>query len=42
MKLEWDAEKATRNLQKHGIAFEDAALVFYDMGRIEAYDRREH
>lgn len=42
MKLEWDAEKATRNLQKHGIAFEDAALVFYDVGRIEAYDRREH
>jgi uncharacterized DUF497 family protein len=41
MKLEWDAEKAMRNLQKHGVAFEDAALVFYDAGRIEAYDKRE-
>jgi uncharacterized DUF497 family protein len=27
---EWDAEKAKRNLQKHGVTFEDAATVFLD------------
>lgn len=41
MKLEWDADKAVRNLNKHGVSFEDAELVFYDSGRIEAYDGRE-
>ena len=30
MIYEWDAEKAKRNLQKHGVAFEDAASVFLD------------
>lgn len=39
--LEWDASKAVLNLQKHGVSFEDAALVFYDHGRIENYDGRE-
>jgi uncharacterized DUF497 family protein len=41
MNLEWDAEKAALNLKNHGVAFEDAALVFYDHGRIETYDGRE-
>jgi uncharacterized DUF497 family protein len=41
MKLEWDADKAALNLLSHGVAFEDAALVFYDHGRIESYDGRE-
>ncbi|MDR1396471.1 MAG: BrnT family toxin [Desulfarculales bacterium] len=41
MEFEWDADKAARNLKKHGVSFEDAALVFYDAGRIEAYDGRE-
>jgi uncharacterized protein len=26
----WDAKKATANLEKHGISFEDAATVFAD------------
>jgi len=39
--LEWDAAKAALNLRKHGVSFEDAELVFYDAGRIEAYDGRE-
>lgn len=30
MVYEWDAEKAKRNLQKHGVTFEDAAAVFLD------------
>lgn len=38
MKFEWDAEKAEKNLQKHGIAFEDAVGVFHDEARIEMYD----
>ena len=41
MRLEWDAAKATQNLKKHGVSFEDAGLVFYDAGRVEAYDGRE-
>lgn len=30
MVYEWDAEKASRNLKKHHISFEDAATVFRD------------
>lgn len=41
MELEWDADKAALNLQKHGVSFEDAELVFYDPGRIETYDDRD-
>ncbi|WP_265297588.1 BrnA antitoxin family protein [Verminephrobacter eiseniae] len=41
MELEWDAGKAARNLNEHGVSFEDAALVFYEPGRIEACDGRE-
>jgi len=41
MELEWDAAKAALNLRKHGVAFEDAAHVFNDPGRIETHDGRE-
>jgi len=41
MKVQWNADKATLNLQRHGVSFEDASLVFYDNGRIESYDTRE-
>jgi uncharacterized DUF497 family protein len=30
MQFEWDPEKARLNLKKHGIAFDEAATVFYD------------
>lgn len=30
MRFEWDAGKARRNLAKHGVAFEDAILVWED------------
>lgn len=30
MVYEWDPEKAERNLQKHGVAFDEAASVFLD------------
>ncbi len=28
--FEWDKKKATLNLKKHGISFEEAQTVFYD------------
>jgi uncharacterized DUF497 family protein len=40
MEFEWDAAKAALNLQKHRVAFEDAARVFLDGGRLESYDGR--
>ena len=33
--------QSSKKLNKHGISFEDAELVFYDSGRIETYDGRE-
>jgi len=30
MQFEWDPGKAERNLNKHGISFEEAVTVFYD------------
>lgn len=30
MRFEWDAEKARRNLAKHGVSFEEAVLVWND------------
>lgn len=30
MHFEWDREKATANLKKHRVAFDEAATVFYD------------
>ena len=36
--FEWDDKKAAINLQKHGVSFETAILVFQDEDRIELYD----
>jgi len=30
VKFEWDPQKATLNLKKHGVSFEEAAAVFGD------------
>ena len=30
MRFEWNARKATANLPKHGVSFDEAASVFYD------------
>lgn len=30
MDFAWDPDKATRNLQKHRVSFEEAQSVFYD------------
>ncbi len=31
MHFEWDPVKARKNLRKHGVTFEDASSVFYDL-----------
>jgi hypothetical protein len=30
VRFEWNARKATANLPKHGVSFDEAASVFYD------------
>lgn len=34
-KFEWDENKRSLNLEKHGIDFIDAVLVFDDLNRVE-------
>ncbi|MBO6178696.1 MAG: BrnT family toxin [Selenomonadaceae bacterium] len=36
--VEWDDTKYIVNLEKHGVAFEDAAQIFLDESRIEYTD----
>ncbi len=36
--FEWDAGKARRNLEKHGVAFEEAAGVFADPRALDGDD----
>lgn len=38
IQFEWDQSKATLNLKKHGISFEEAQSVFYDEFAIQFYD----
>lgn len=40
--FEWDDEKAKENFRKHGIRFEDAALVFDDPLAVSVQDRIEN
>lgn len=40
MKYQWDKNKATSNLQKHGIEFADAVSVFSDDLAITIPDNR--
>ena len=43
MQFEWDEDKAAINVDKHGISFELAALVFLDGDRLhESDDRRDY
>ena len=30
MRFEWDVEKASTNVKKHGVSFEEASSVFFD------------
>lgn len=38
MKYEWDDEKYLINLNKHGVRFEDALIVFSDIHALEFED----
>jgi uncharacterized DUF497 family protein len=40
MNFEWDADKAAKNLAKHGISFPEAALVFAEPRRLTVVDTR--
>jgi uncharacterized DUF497 family protein len=40
MKFEWDPEKASMNIAKHGISFDEAGDVFDDPNRLEFYRPR--
>jgi uncharacterized DUF497 family protein len=36
--FDWNAAKATANLKKHGVSFEEAQTVFYDDFAVQFYD----
>ena len=38
MEFEWDEKKAARNLQKHGVPFNEAQTVFDDPLFVDYYD----
>lgn len=38
IEFEWDAVKAQKNLEKHGVSFEEASTVFYDEFAVQFYD----
>jgi uncharacterized DUF497 family protein len=52
MEFEWDLSKATSNLRKHGVSFEEAQTVFanslavifgdeaHSVGHLEKYQKR--
>ena len=42
MKFEWDETKNKKNIEKHGIDFNDAITIFDDDEKIEAIDTRNN
>ena len=38
IRFEWDSAKATANIRKHGVSFEEAQSVFYDEFAIQFFD----
>jgi uncharacterized DUF497 family protein len=38
MKYEWDENKATKNLAKHGVSFTEAKTIFDDPLYVDFYD----
>jgi len=41
MQIEFNPDKAQANLDKHGVSFEDAMLVFFDPDRLDELDGRK-
>ena len=40
MKFEWDPNKASINLEKHGVSFYEAATIFGDQFSITIFDSK--
>ncbi len=38
IEFEWNDNKALKNLEKHGVSFEEASSVFYDEFAVQFYD----
>ncbi len=38
LRFTWDPKKASVNLRKHGVSFEEARSAFYDERAVEFYD----
>ena len=38
IKFEWSDIKASKNIEKHGVSFEEASTVFYDDFAVQFYD----
>ncbi|MHB1359980.1 MAG: BrnT family toxin [Rhodocyclaceae bacterium] len=38
IKFEWDSAKATANIKKHGVSFEEAQSAFHDEFAIQFFD----
>lgn len=38
IEFEWDQAKASANLRKHGVSFEEAQTVFYDEFAVQFFD----
>lgn len=38
IRFEWDPNKAEKNREKHGVTFEEASTVFYDVTAVQFYD----
>ncbi len=38
MRFEWDLSKASANVRKHGVSFDEARTVFYDDFAVQFFD----
>jgi uncharacterized DUF497 family protein len=38
LRFEWDKEKESTNIKKHGISFDEARTVFYNENAIQLFD----
>lgn len=41
IKFEWDANKASSNIKKHRVSFEEAQSVFYDEFAVQFFDNND-
>lgn len=38
--FEWDKQKASSNVMKHGVSFDEAKTVFYDENAVQFFDAK--